>query len=503
MAEKYLFGFDLGTQGAKALLVDLDGRVVATAYQEHTIQSPQPGWAEQDAESTWWKALATLSRRLLQESGIRSTQVVSVGVSGMVPGLVAVDRLGAPVRPAILYTDRRAEGELHLILTRLREAGLPDSEAGTLASTLPVVHLMWLRRHEPEEYARTAKILQAAPYLVMRLTGEDVIDHSLKRLYAPLYDANLDGWSQERAALFNLDVGLLPSRIAWAATVAGTVSNAASRETDLAQGTPVAVGIGDAFAEMICAGAVVPDVAAAIYASLTAILVTHAHPVLAWDGFHCLPNLFFSGCSVPSGAILARWFRDQFGLPEGGPSNGQGPYEVLDGHALQIAPGADGLIALPALAGEMSSLHPGLKAGAIVGLTTQHTRWHVFRALIEGVAYELRFQLSGLGEVPRHMTAVGGAARSKVWTQIVSDVLGSTQDVLDVPHSAPLGAAYLGGMAAGLFPDTKVMRGSWRRVSRTVQPNPSSMTAYDSSFKAYCAVRQAILGPVARSWPSQ
>lgn len=495
MAGDSLLGIDIGTQGAKGVLCDATGHVVASVYREHTISAPRPGWAEHDADQIWWGAFVTLVRAMLTESGIRPAQVAAISVSGLVPGMLPLDAEGRPLRPAILYTDRRAQDELEEIVVRLQEAGLSENDTGPIGLGSPIPQLMWVRNREPEVFSRTARIVQCAPYIVYRLTGCTTVDHAMKRSYAPLYDPEHDGWSDHRAALLGLDINLLPERIAWATDTAGHVSERAARETGLAAGTPVAVGTADAFADMVGAGVVVPGAAMALYGSFTAVLIGHDRPVSTWLGYHCLPGMYFSGAGVHTGAALTRWFRDQFGQAELAMERalGENAYQWLDRQAAQVPPGCDGLVALPDFTGEKSRLHPALNRGALVGLTTSHSRAHVYRALLEAIAYELRFQLTESGAIPKHMTAVGGGARSPVWTQIMSDVLDVTQDVLDVPYSAPYGDAYLAGMVVGLFEDTRTLREKWIRVRRTIHPDPVTHDVYMQSFSAFRAVRDALM----------
>lgn len=495
MKTDLLLGVDIGTQGAKGILCDLGGNVLASDYREHTISSPHPGWAEHDADRIWWRAFMALSEDLLKETGVEPARIAAVGVSAFVPSMLAVDSRGRPLRTAILYTDRRAEQEVEQIVTLMTAEGYSEEEIRTIALASPISQYLWLRNNEPDAFRKTAKIAQCQNYLVYRLTGRWFIDHAMKRSYHPLYDAQLDGWSAERARLLDLQTNVLPDEIAWATQIAGKVHQQAASETRLLQGTPVAVGTADSFAEMVGAGVVHEGAAAAIYGSFTAILIGRERPVNAYHGFHCLPGLYFSGAAAPTGAALTRWFRDQFGQAEiaGEQSTGESAYQFLEQLAANIPPGCEGLIALPYFTGEKGRLHPQLNQGALIGLTTCHTRGHLYRALLEGIAYELRYQLSASGEIPAEMNAVGGGSQSKVWTQIMSDVLGNRQHILATSHGAALGDAYLAGMAAGIFKDTSALRYEWIRTSHTIESDPQARDIYNAMFEAYMAARNALL----------
>jgi xylulokinase len=495
MARDLLLGVDIGTQGAKAVLCDPAGHILASGYREHSTTSPQPGWAEHNAENLWWGAFVGLVRAVLHDTGIDANRVAGVGVSAFVPGLLPLDQRNRPLRPAILYTDRRAQAELEALRAQLEAVGLTEVDTGPLDLASPIVQLMWVRNHEPEVYGHTTTILQCGPYIVFRLTGARLIDHAMKRSYAPLYDLAQDYWSAERATLLGLDVKILPDRIAWASEVAGHVTVEAAAETGLAPGTPVAVGTADAFAEMVGAGVVTAGTGAMLYGSFTALLVAGDQPESPWHGYHCLPNLYFSGAGVSTGATLTRWFRDNFGSAELALEQplGQNAYQLLEQEAASVPPGCEGLVALPDFSGMRSRLDANLARGALVGLTLNHGRGHVYRALLEGVAYELRYQMDQNGGLPPRLMAVGGGARSVLWTQIASDVLDVTQDVLEVTAGAPFGAAYLAGIASGLFGDTGRLIEQWLRIRRTVIPKSDTQTAYTSAYKAFVSVRASMI----------
>jgi xylulokinase len=491
MAEKYLLGIDIGTQGTKGLLCDVNGQVLAESYVEHTIQSPQPGWAEHDAEAVWWGAFVASVQTLLSDAAIDPGQIAAVGCSAFVPAMLPIDIQGEPLRPAILYPDRRSQPQLEDLCHLLRREGISKKEIASLALASPIPQLLWVREHEPEVFHKTAKILIPQSYIVYRLTGESVIDHGMKRTYVPLYDATQDDWSDERATLLDLEISILPDRIDYANTIAGRVHTRAAEETGLLEGTPVTVGTADSFSEMVGAGVVFDGAAAAIYGSFTALLIAHDHQVDPHHGFHCLPGLYFSGAAAPTGASLTRWFRDTLASAEvsQAAATGRNVYEILSTEAMDVPPGSDGLITLPFFTGETSGLDPALKRGAIIGLTPIHTRVHLYRSILEGIAFELRFQLEEESETLDWMSAVGGGSNSIVWTQIVSDVLDVEQRVLGVKQGAAYGDAYLAGMATGLFENTGPLLERWIRVERVVTPDPATAAAYQRGYSAYRSLR--------------
>jgi len=495
MDKELLLGIDIGTQGAKGILCDLKGSVLASAYHEQAIHSSHPGWAEHDAERDWWGTFISIIKEMLTETQVDPARIAAVGISAFVPAMLALDSIGHPLRPAILYPDRRSEGELEHLKKSMRKAGYPEEEVTTFGLASPILQLLWVKNHEPDTFRSISKITQCQSYIIYRLTEEHVIDHAMKFSYAPLYDPMLDGWSQSRGDDFNLDIRTLPDQILWSTQIAGKVTRVAAEQTGLMEGTPVSAGTADAFAEMVGAGVVHPGAACALYGSLTTILIGQDHTDHPYHGYHCLPDLFFSGAAVHTGASLTKWFRDEFGQQELAfeSETGQSAYQFLEQIALEVPPGCDGLIALPFFSGEKSRLHPALNQGALVGLTTSHSRGHIYRALLEGIAFELRYQLGLEGSIPAAMNAVGGGSRNRLWTQIVSDVLGSTQSVLDNPYGAALGDAYLAGMAIGLFSDMAPLLKDWIRVQRVVHPSPERKNSYSLPYEAYIRVREMVL----------
>jgi xylulokinase len=491
----YLLGVDLGTQGSKAVLCDVSGHVIAYAYHEHAISSPKPGWAEQDARRVWWGEFVTLVTEILNQSAIRPAQIACVAISSFIPALLLVDSAGNPIRPAIIYTDRRAQTELDEMKSLFARQGYTEEQTGPYWLASPIPQLMWLKKHEPEAVKQTAHILQCFSYIIYRLTNQTVADHAMKVNYCPLYDREKDGWSKERAALLGIDPDILPEKIGWSTEIAGTITPQAAQECGLAAGTRVTIGTGDSFAEMVGAGLVVPGSAAMIYGSFMPLLIIQDKTVSLWEGYHCLPGLYFDGVHVRTGAALTRWFRDQFGALESLMEReiGENAYQILDRQAARVTPGCDGLIALPDFSGDVGNLHPGLGRGSLLGLTTSHTRAHIYRALLEGTGYELRFQLESLGIHLSQINAVGGGVKGRVWTQIICDILNITQNVMDIPYGAPFGNAYLAGMAAGIFTDTNTLTEKWlRRVATTVRPDISTQAAYQKNFEIYKAVRAVL-----------
>lgn len=469
-----LLGLDVGTSGSKAVLVRPDGTVIASAERRHALSLPRPGWAEHDAEAVWWADI----RALLAELGREALrEVVGVCVSGIGPCLLPADAGGAPLRPAILYgIDTRATAEVEELTRRYGAEAVLASGGSPLTSQAVGPKLLWLRRHEPDVWARTARMLMASSFAVQRLTGEYVLDHHSASQCNPLYD--LDGarwrpdWAQELAP------GLELPRLLWPGEAAGTITPRAAAATGLPAGATVAAGTIDAWAESLGAGAV--DAGDTMLAYGTTMFIVSVADAARPD-----PSLWltaglrpgdrtFAAGTATAGAITG-WLREIAGGP---------PFEQLLAEAAQTPPGADGLVVLPYFAGERTPLFDARARGAALGLTLAHGRGHLYRACLEATAFAVRHNLEVIeaaGGGRDRLVAVGGGTRGGLWTQIVSDVTGRAQEIPERTAGAAYGDAQLAGMAAGLAD----IDARWNPIVETVAPRSDLRALYDRLYRVY------------------
>jgi xylulokinase len=487
----YFLGVDIGTTTSKGALVTDEGRAVAVQVVAHPLSTPRPGWAEEDAERHWWGDVVKLCRGLLAESRVDPRDIVAVGVSSLGPSMVPIDADGRPLRPAILYgIDTRAAAEIAELTDLLAARGEPLRQRLTAQDIGP--KLLWYRRREPDLWRQTRMVLGASGYVVWRLTGQPVVDDTCAMGYRPFFDEAGRGWRADRCALIDLDPAWLPPcRRPW--EIAGTVTPPAAAETGLAVGTPVSAGVMDVLAEFLTGGATDPGDGVVTYGTTMCVLRVTGEPV------DC-PGLVghfrtFTGQAALIGgmatsAALTRWFRDEFGAPELAAEAAGGPnaYAALAGAAAAIPPGSDGLVALPYFAGERTPIQDSRARGLVLGLTLAHTRAHVYRALLEGVAFALNHHLDlmrSAGVAIEEMVAIGGGARSPVWTQIVSDVCDMRQVVAAEVPGAALGAAFLAAKGVGLVDDWRTLRDRWIRIDRVVEPDPATVARYRDYYAVY------------------
>ncbi len=491
MAGELLLGVDVGTYSAKGVLCTAGGEVLASESIEHGLNLPRPGWAEHDADGIWWREFVALCRRLLG-GRFRGEDVGAVAVSAIGACLLPVDREGRPLRPGILYgIDTRATAEIDWLNQEFGEGPLFDLGGMALTSQAIGPKILWLRRHEPEVYARTAKVLTASSYLVYRLTGEYVMDRHTASYYNPLIDVRALAWDGRFAEPI-VEAEKLP-RLLWSTEVAGEVTPAAAAETGLAAGTPVTAGTVDAAAEAISVGVVAPGDMMVMYGTTMFFIQVTERPVpdaRMWATGFCLPGLYDVAGGMATSGALTRWFRDTFAPQEVAAERlgGANAYEALAAEAATVPPGAEGLLCLPYFAGERTPINDPDARGVYAGLTLSHTRAHLYRASLEGTAFGVRHNLetmAAMGAPPRRLVAVGGGAKNRLWLQIVSDAGGLRQDVPERTIGAAYGDAFLAGLATGLVGGVDALRREWVEIAETLEPRPAEQQTYDLYYGVY------------------
>ncbi len=475
-------GIDLGTASSKGVLATADGRVVASAVTPHAMTLPRPGWAEVDAETVWWADVVTLIRDLLAQAGERP--VAGLCVSGVGPCLLACDAAHTPLRRAILYgIDTRAGAEITELTARYGEAEIVRRGGTPLSSQAVGPKMLWLQRHEPAVWSRTAVWHSSHSFVVARLTGEYVLDHHTASQCDPLYDINAFGWNDEWVD--DLVPGLRMPRLAWPGEVVGTVTEEAAGQTGLPAGTPVVAGTIDAWAEAFSVGVRHPGDVMLMYGStmfLVQVLPRLQTSPLLWTTAGVEPGSYTFAAGMATSGSLTAWVQEL---------TGGAPFDELVREAAATPPGADGLLVLPYFAGERTPIFDADARGVIAGLSLRHRRGHVFRAVYEGIAFGARQILeviaqSGGGPVTS-MVAVGGGVQGRLWPQIVSDVTGIEQHVPQQTIGASYGGALLAAIGVGLVgPEA-----DWTQEAAIVRPNPDNAAVYARLFPAFTTLYPA------------
>ena len=491
MTRDLLLGIDIGTYSSKGVVCSPAGVVLASATVEHGLSLPRPGWAEQDADAVWWGDAVELTKRLLA-GGVSADDIGAVGVSAIGACLLPVDAAGVPLRPGILYgIDTRASDEIAWLNARFGEDELREFSGMGLTSQAIGPKILWLRRHEPDVFARAEKLATATSYLVFKLTGEWAMDRHTASYYNPLIDIHAMEWS-DRFSEPIVDIDRLPS-LRWGNEIAGAVSPAAARATGLRAGVPVSVGTVDAAAEALSVGVVEPGDMMIMYGTTMFFILVTERPLPnpdMWTTAYHFPGSFDAAGGMSTSGALTRWFRDQFGQKEIAAELAGGPdaYAALASLAAAVEPGSGGLICLPYFSGERTPINDPDARGVFAGLTLSHTRAHLYRSILEGTAFGVRHNLEAIramGAEATRLVAVGGGAKNPTWLQIVSDVTGVEQIVPRRTIGACLGDAFLAGLASGIIPELNCLARDWVDINATLIPNSATRELYDELYGVY------------------
>ena len=490
--KKVLYGFDIGTQGSKGIIIDEDGHLLAYHYVKHEVLHPWPGWAEHDAEAVWWEEFRSVTKVLLKKSGIDPRKIHAIGCSAISPCMLPVDEAGKPLRNAILYgIDTRTTSEIAELNRIIGKEKIISVGKVELSSQAVGPKILWYKQHEPALFARTYKFLTASSYLTFRLTGAYTMDYCNAVGYNPLFNCDKRVWDGEMCRAVGVDVEQLPTLMP-SYQIAGYVNDAAAKETGLSPDTVVIAGTGDFAAELLSTGAEKGDTIL-VYGSTMLIQnlsgADDFRPGLFLSPFP-LMDLYLTGGSTATAASITKWFRDQLGQPElEAEQNGdENAYDLLASLAATSPPGSNGLVVLPYFSGERTPLMDENARGMIFGLTLGHTRADLYRAVLEGVAYSVRHNVEVMRESGLDITgfvSTGGGVKNRMWIQIVSDVTGLAQRCLLLTGGSPAGCAYLAGYGSGLFNGMSELRSKWITQEQLVEPDLQNTEKYNRLFEIY------------------
>lgn len=470
-------GIDVGTGGSRALLIDTRGHVMASAMVAHApFASPQIGWAEQDADD-WWRASAAAVRAVLDRAGERAEAIGALGLTGQMHGAVLLDECDTPLRPAIIWCDQRTDAQCHALGESVGVARLIELTCNPALTGFTLPKLLWVREHEPDIWARVRAVLLPKDYVRLRLTGDKATD-AADASGTLLFDVARRRWSAEMIAAVEIDEKLLP-RVYESTAITGRVSAAGAAATGLRAGTPVVAGAGDQAAGAVGMGVVRPGAVSATIGTSGVVFAATEKPALDPLGrihtfCHAVPARWHVMGVTQGAGLSLRWFREQFGA---GAADGRDAYERLCAEAETVPAGADGLLWTPYLMGERTPhLDPHARA-ALVGLTASHTRAHIVRAILEGIAFSLRDTLTIFDEMNVPVETIrlgGGGARSALWRQIQADVYGRTVESVETEEGAAYGAALLAGVGGGAWRSVDEACTACVRVRAQVAPGAAA-----------------------------
>ena len=489
-----LLGIDLGTSSVKVLVTSEGGQILGRGAAEYAIDQPMSGWAEQSPDA-WWQATIVAIQAALSGLGRRSSIITAIGLSGQMHGTVLLDEAGNLLHPAVIWPDRRSRRQVEEITEAIGAQRLIQLAGSPLATGFQAATIRWFQQERPELWQQVATVLAPKDYLRWRLTGEIVSEPS-DGSGALLLDVRRRDWSPELLDALDIDPGLLPV-IRPSAAIAGYLARQPAGQLGLPAGIPVICGAADTACGLLGAG-VVDEGALLLTISSGGQLVAPATRV-AID----LAGRLHTFCSAlePTGgrpgwyqmaAILSaglslRWLRDQvFDL------QGASAYEAMTALAEQSSPGANGLLFLPYLLGERTPHMDSLARGLFLGLTAEHGRAELVRAVMEGVVLACYDAFSVLAEVsakPDHIIMAGGGAKSKLWRQIVADVFNLPVRPLATEEQSALGSVLLAGSGQGLFKPAEAAQ-VWATYGPAVEPDERLLDRYNQLLAIFRAAYQ-------------
>jgi xylulokinase len=491
----YLLGIDVGTGGTRALVIDYSGCVIASATEEHrAFASPQIGWAEQDP-CDWWRACGVAVHKVLEQSYLRGDQIACVGLSGQMHGAVLLDEQARVIRPALIWCDVRTEKQSRDLTTQISTERLIQLTCNRALTNFTLTKCMWVRENEPRNWKRVRSVMLPKDYVRLQLTGERATDMA-DASGTLLLDVAHRRWSKEILKHVQMDESLLPD-LYESSEICGQISDAGAAATGLLRGTPVVAGAGDQACGAIGLGVVLPGTVSATIGTSGVVLAATDGPALDPGGrlhtfCHGIPGRWLVMGVTQAAGLSLRWFRDQFGVRTDPQLES---YDKLTAEAAKAPPGCDGLLWAPYLMGERTPHLDPAARGMLVGLTTSHTRAHVIRSILEGVAFSLRDTLTIFQEIAvpvKRIRLGGGGARSALWRQIQADIYGQRVETVEAEEGAAYGAAILAGVGAKAWPSVDAACDTVVRVTGNASPNSDDSLVMARAYAVYRRIYPAM-----------
>jgi xylulokinase len=491
----YLLGIDVGTGGTRALIIDEKGHVIASATEGHEhFASPRIGWAEQDPRD-WWRACGLAVRKALGNAGLSGDRIAGIGFSGQMHGAVMLDSRNEVVRPALIWCDVRTEKQCLEFTARVGAQRLIQLTCNPALPNFTLTKLLWVRENEPENWRRVRSVMLPKDYVRFRMTGEKAVDMA-DASGTLLLNVAKRRWSSEILQAAEIDPSMLPG-LYESPDICGSVTAEGASATGLTEGVPVVAGAGDQAAGATGMGIVAPGTVSTTIGTSGVVFASTDKPALDAQGrlhtfCHSVPDRWHVMGVTQAAGLSLRWFRDNFGA---GADDGCDPYERLTMEASKAPPGCDGLLWAPYLMGERTPhLDPNAR-GALVGLSASHTRGHVIRAILEGVAFSLRDSFTLFSEMGVPVSRVrlgGGGARSALWRQIQADVYGHEVEIVEAEEGAAYGAAILAGVGAKMWSSVDSACKDVVRIAGTVSPQPDVAQLMSERYAAYRRIYAAL-----------
>jgi len=488
----YFLGIDIGTTSTKTVLINEEGICITSSTAEYILNTPKPGWAEQEPES-WWEAVIKTVKDIVSKSEIPVEELKGIGLSGQMHGSVFLDKDDNVIRPAILWCDQRTGRQCEFITRKIGKEKLIDLTCNPALTGFTLPKVIWLRDNEPENYWRVSKILLPKDYIRFRLTGEyatEVSDAS----GTLMFDVTNRKWSDELIELMELDKNWFPECYE-SVEVSGKVCKSAAGILGINQGVSVVGGGGDQAAGAVGNGIVEKGIISATLGTSGVVFAFSERPGMDPEGrlhtfCHAVPGKWhIMGVMLSAGGSF-RWLRDSLckDVVAEAQLNRTDPYEIMTKAAEDVPIGSEGLIFLPYLSGERTP-HPNPKArGSFIGLTLRHDKSHLIRSVMEGVVFGMNDSLNLIREMNVEINQIrlsGGGSRSELWRQIQADVYNSETAVINVDEGPAFGAALLAATGTGYFNSVEEACKQSIKIIKSYNPVQENVNIYKNYYEIY------------------
>lgn len=501
----YLLGIDYGTGGVKACIINPQGDVLGFAFEEYPFIHEKPGWSEHDP-ANYWQAACRLIKECLAQAHIDPAEVRGVAVSSALPSMVMVDDQGHPIQRAYNLMDRRATQEVDWLKENIGEERIQKLTGNRIEDHPALVNLLWEKRNRPDSYRRIHKALTIDGFITFKLTGKTVANYGAAAFYGVTYDLLRETFDAELMDRIGIDPVILPE-LHRCEEIIGEVTTGAAAETGLVAGTPVSTGQVDFNASCIAAGITEPgDIMSNLgtvgnfgvihrskefnFSPVGLSMINLAFTIDSADTYITIPSTTTGGQSI-------RYLRDNFSQAEVDAERvlGVSSYDLLNLQAAKVPLGSDGLIILPYLMGERTPIWDTAARGVVFGLSLNHGKGHLVRAMMEAVAYALYDSYRLIKQAGLHinypLVLNEGGAVSKLWRQIITDVFNTQTVLVKRRTGAPFGDAILAGVATGIFKDFSVAK-KWVEYIEPMEPNPENHQRYMEYFELYAQLYQHV-----------
>ena len=491
----YLIGTDIGTMGTKTVLVDTEGKVHAESFKEYGVITPKQGWAEQ-WPTPWTEAAYSTIKEAITKSGVNPRDIAGVSISALYGGSgIPVDKNYEPIRPCLIWADRRATDECRWVRETISLDELYRITANVIDPYYGYTKMLWIKNHEPDNWAKIHRFETPNAYVIRTLTGVESIDYSSAGNIGGIFNLDRRDWSLELMEELGIPRDMFPETIISSEDIVAETTSDLADKTGLAKGTPICAGGIDAPVSALAGGAILDgDLSSMLGTSMcNGVISTEKRISPKMINYPYVvkgAEIIYSFTGISTAGFNVRWFRDQYGQTEmeNQKKTGESAYKQLDKQAETIPVGSGDLIFMPhMMVGERAPYWDEHIRGAFLGLTVYHTKAHMFRAILEGVAYAMRYSLDAAREAGyeiKRATLVDGGVSSPLWRQIIADTTKIEYHYIPDTLGAPMGDAILAGLGTGEIKDYRVIE-DWIGEKHPTKLNPDNMAKYQRLYEIY------------------